>query len=324
MFSSDLTGGPRLGIAGLAYNLPAQNLSLEQLELDGRLSSPASLLASYGFGKCRVQSGAETDRDLFRQSGAQALRDSGQSPDQIQRLLLYSGLDAPRSAQEGDLLALFRYPAAELQHDLGLSNAGAIGLSQQGCSGLLTALELACSYLANRPGARGGSVLCVAGDFLPAGAKREIVYNLMSDATAAMVISTEFAHDRILSFTQQAQPYYWDTPLHEQELLASYFPIAQRVIAAALKAADLRPSQIRWVVPHNVSLRSWEILSKLIDIPLERIWTQNIARLGHTISCDHVINLADMRAAGALEAGDYLLLFTFGFGATWSALLVQH
>jgi 3-oxoacyl-[acyl-carrier-protein] synthase-3 len=324
MISSDFTKGPRLGIAGMAYTLPDGSASLEELDASGRLSSPASLLASYGFEHCRVTLDAARRPDLLSQSAELALAASQRLPEQIDRLLLYSGIEAGESGERANTLSLFRYEVAELQHRLKLSNASAIGLSQQGCSGLLTAVDLACTFLAGRPDARGGSILCVAGDFLPAWAKREILYNVISDATAALVVSDDFASNRILSFTQQVQSYYWDTPLHEAELIASYFPIAQRLIAAALKGAGLQASQLRWVVPHNVSLRSWEILAKLLAIPLEKVWTANIARLGHTISCDHIINLADMTSAGALDPGDYLLLFTFGFGATWSALVIQH
>jgi len=46
--------------------------------------------------------------------------------------------------------------------------------------------------------------------------------------------------------------------------------------------------------------------------------------VGHTVSCDHIINLVDMEGAGALHDGDHLLLFTFGFGASWSAMVIQH
>jgi 3-oxoacyl-[acyl-carrier-protein] synthase III len=31
-----------------------------------------------------------------------------------------------------------------------------------------------------------------------------------------------------------------------------------------------------------------------------------------------------MNREGALTQGDYLLLFTFGFGASWTSLILQH
>jgi 3-oxoacyl-[acyl-carrier-protein] synthase-3 len=194
-------------------------------------------------------------------------------------------------------------------------------VSQQGCSGLLTSIDLAARMLATSP---RRAVLCVAGDSLPPRSTREVMYNLMSDAAAALLVEKGATRNRIVHVTQRVHPYYWDSPARQEELMASYFPIAQRTIIECLDEAGLAFSDVRWLVPHNVSKRSWEILARLVDFPEDRIWTKNIARVGHTVSCDHVVNLVDMTAEGALEKGDKLLLFTFGFGASWSCLILEH
>jgi 3-oxoacyl-[acyl-carrier-protein] synthase III len=146
----------------------------------------------------------------------------------------------------------------------------------------------------------------------------------MSDAAAAVVVERGSPRNQIVSFHQLGQPAYWDSPLQERELIAAYFPMAQRAICGAVEKAGLRLADIRWIVPSNVSLRSWTILAELLGIPANRIWSKNIARVGHTVCCDHVINLSDMSREGALTRGDYLLLFTFGFGASWTSLILQH
>jgi 3-oxoacyl-[acyl-carrier-protein] synthase III len=146
----------------------------------------------------------------------------------------------------------------------------------------------------------------------------------MSDAVAAVVVQADAQTNRIVEFFELAQTYYWDPAQHPDELLAAYFPLSQRAILGCLDAAGLTTDDVRWFVPHNVSARSWEILARLIGIPAEKVWMGNIARVGHTVSCDHIINLVDMEAEGRLNAGDRLLLFTFGFGARWTCLLIDH
>ncbi len=258
------------------------------------------------------------------ESGKRLLADAPISVDNIGALFLVSGIErsaaGPRS-ETVEPLSLFRYPAARAHYELGLQCASALAVSQQGCSGLLSTVVMA-ARLVQSGEAQG--VLCLAGDVLPAHTSREIMYNLMSDATAALLLERDGSKNRIVAFHQQTQSYYWDSPLREQELLAAYFPMAQRVILTCLKRARLDLSDIRWVIPHNVSLRSWQILAKLLDLPEEKVWVRNIPRVGHTISCDHVINLADMETEGVLKSGDYLVLFTFGFGANWSCLVLQH
>ena len=76
-------------------------------------------------------------------------------------------------------------------------------------------------------------------------------------------------------------------------------------------------------MPHNVSARSWEILLRLSGLPNARLWTDNIARRGHTLAGDNFINLRDALAAGAVTPGQKVLLFAYGFGAHWTGLALE-
>ena len=311
-----------IGIAKLAYRLPTHKRSISQIEKEGRINSPASLLSDFGFKNCYIQEKTKKTSDLLLESAKEVV--SGVERESISRIFLYSGINSYfEKGNNENALELFQYPVAKLRHSLDLPKANALAISQQGCSGLLSTIDIAY-HLLKSSDVENESMLCATVDVLPTGTKREIMYNVMSDAAASVLITKNTDKNRIVYFHQQILPYYWDTPLHENELLASYFPMAERAIESALSGAGLKKSDIKWFVPHNVSLRSWEILAKLLHIPMERIWTNNIARVGHTVSSDHVINLVDMEQKNILKRGDYLLLFTFGFGASWSCLILQH
>ena len=88
--------------------------------------------------------------------------------------------------------------------------------------------------------------------------------------------------------------------------------------------AGLTIDDIAVVIPHNVSLRSWEILGRLIKCPADRIYTDNISKVGHTIASDNLLNLRHATEAGLVKKGDYMLLFTFGYGSNWASMVVQH
>jgi 3-oxoacyl-[acyl-carrier-protein] synthase-3 len=83
-------------------------------------------------------------------------------------------------------------------------------------------------------------------------------------------------------------------------------------------------ADVDWIIPHNVSLRSWEILLGLIGCPREKLYSDNIGRVGHTIAADNFINLRDATDAGVIHQGDRLLLFTFGYGLNWSCMILEH
>ena len=322
MNNSSKNNRSSIGITRLAYQLPARAKTLRQLEEENHLESQASLLLEFGFEQAYVLEKNEDLTALVQAAAAQALPNDIR--DQVTDLLLVSGIETPRDMSGATRVAdFFRYPVAELKHLLELPNACAMALSQQGCSGFLSSIRLAWALLESSKD-EPASILCVAADRLPDQLPRDVMYNVMSDATGAVLVSTQAEQNRIIQFHQETQAYYWDTPLRETELLAAYFPMAKRAIERTLEAAGLTHDAIAWFVPHNVSLRSWKILAELLDIPMEKIWTNNIARVGHTVSCDHIINLVDMERAGVLRKGDYLFLFTFGFGACWACMILQH
>jgi 3-oxoacyl-[acyl-carrier-protein] synthase-3 len=106
-------------------------------------------------------------------------------------------------------------------------------------------------------------------------------------------------------------------------MIAAYFPTAKHAIERAVREAGWEPSDVDWIVPHNVSARSWEILLGLLRLPRAKLWSHNIARDGHTLAGDNFINLADAVDAGDVHTGDKVVLFSFGYGAHWSCITLE-
>jgi 3-oxoacyl-[acyl-carrier-protein] synthase-3 len=172
------------------------------------------------------------------------------------------------------------------------------------------------------------AVLCVGADRLPAGAPREMVYNLVSDGACAALLRRaapgERVRNRVVACHQLTKGALWDAGSLENEIIAAYFPTARVAVEEVLRKAGVTMRDVAWVIPHNVSLRSWEILLRLLDCPREKLFADNIGRIGHTIAADNFINLRDAADAGLLRQGDLLLLFTFGYGLNWSCMLLEH
>ena len=318
-----------IGISQLAYRLPGAPIPLEDLESRAQLTSSAALLREFGFDRCHAASDNAPLEPLALACAREVTGQARLRPADLESFCVYSAVGSAldsdsvghRTAGTEDALAPFRYPAARLHFELGLGDVPLLSFAQRGCCGLLAMIDVAARLL---QGADQRAVLCVAQDRLLPGRGREIMYNVVSDAAGALVLEKHAPRNRLIHFHQRVQTYYWDTPRREQELLAAYFPMAQRVIGECLRRSNLTVEQIAWFVPTNVSVRSWTILADILRVPPERIWLRNIPRTGHTISCDQIINLADMEAQGAIASGDYLVLFTFGFGASWSCLILQH
>ena len=317
-------------MAALAYYLPAGRRSLAELHADGLLSGSAETLASFGFEYAHVANG-ETNLDMAAEAARQVLRESGTGPSEI-GLLLYAtaltgsatmagGSDRESVLRLDSVAESFQYPASCLQAELELTRAAVAGVDQQGCASLLSALRMGRAMLMAEPAL--GTVLCVSADVFPAREPRDLVYNVISDGACAVLLKRG-APNRILSCAQVTKGSYWDAAALEHEVIAAYFPTARNLITEALSIAGLGLDDIALVIPHNVSRRSWDILRGLLKLPEDRVYTDNIARVGHTIASDNILNLRDAIDAGRVARGDKLLLFTFGFGLNWSCMVVEH
>ena len=316
------------GFPAIAYATAAGARSVRELALAGALESTPELLERFGFDQVRVAEN-ETPYDLARSAAAALLGQNDIDPASID-LLLFGGApgviafakpaDAPARARDLCTSRRFEYPATRLQYELGLENATVIGLDQMACASLFGAVRLARSLIASEGLRR---VLCVSAEFYPAAAGREAITNITADAACAVLVDRNASRNRIVGSAAVTKGFFWSGASLRDEVIASYFPTAVHVIRRTAADAGWAPSDVDWVMPHNVSATSWEILMRLAGLPKARLWDANIARLGHTLAGDNFINLRDAVDAGDVKAGDKVLLFTYGYGAHWIGLAVE-
>jgi 3-oxoacyl-[acyl-carrier-protein] synthase-3 len=309
-----------IGISHIEYELPGEAVELEELHLRGLLESPPERLREFGFACAYLSDRAGDELALI--AARRLMQRSKVQPRNI-AALFYAGA-IPQSHAVGMCASgtLFNYPVAQLQYELELECAAAIGISQVGCLGLSAAVDLARDFLTSNPKAE--HVLCVSADVLPRTAKHEMLYNVISDGACAVLVSRGCERNRLLYRRQVTKGYYWNSVDKKNEIVAAYFPTSQHLIRSTLAAAGITRDDIRWVIPHNVSRRSWEILLDLLELPTERLFAENIARMGHVIAADNWINLRDTSDRGLVRSGDKLLLVNFGFGANWACAVLEH
>ena len=317
-----------VSIRSIGYAFPAASPSVRELAAAGQLQSEPELLEGFGFGRIHAAV-HESPFELAALAAGRALDRAGVDPASID-VLIHGGIDgatafgaapeASASLAAHRTTARFRYPATRLQHELGLERAQAIGVGQLACTTLFGAVRVARALILAEGATR---VLCVAADFFPADAGREAIWNLTSDAAVAVLIERGGERCALRGAAHVTKGYYWDPDALRQEMVAAYFPTSKHVIERTVASAGWTPSSVDWVMPHNVGERSWRILSSLAGLGGARIWTDNIARDGHTLAGDNFINLADALASRAVRRGQKLLLFSYGYGAHWTALALE-
>lgn len=211
------------------------------------------------------------------------------------------------------------YPGSHLQSDFGLDDAFVIGLNQQACTSMLGSIRLAGMMLNSEP--ELNTVLCVSADRFPAGAIYEQSYNLISDGAAACTVSIRKGPFRLVAAHQITNGAL--ARAQDDETVGVFFSYMHKMISELLKKAGMSAGDIAWVVSQNTNVKAWQVLSRLVGIPHERVYYPSIGDIGHVISADNIINLKHLLESGKLKTGDRLLLTMAGFGLNWQGLILE-
>ncbi|MBP7844656.1 MAG: ketoacyl-ACP synthase III [Proteobacteria bacterium] len=89
-----------------------------------------------------------------------------------------------------------------------------------------------------------------------------------------------------------------------------------------LKKCNVSAADVKWFVPHQANLRIIEMVARLLDFPMERVYV-NVDRWGNTSAATVPTCLAEMEEKGLLKRGDLVLMDVFGGGFTYGATLAR-
>lgn len=306
----------------LSYSLGDQSFSLEQSAEAGRLFSSAQALKESGFQNHRICSPNKSAYDLAKEC-------VGTLKSELPKVgaILYATC-LPLNANIGshekfkesrDVKYLMDYPGSHLQSDYGMDNATVFGINQQACTSLLGSLRFAKMLLVDDDSIN--SVLCLTADRFPEGACYEQSYNLISDGAAAAIVSREASGFKILmghGITNGGL-----AQANDEEAAGTYFVYSHRLIQETLAKAGLTLDQIAWIVPQNMNIKAWQILSRLLRFGDEKIFAPSRPDVGHVISGDNIINLDKLEKENVLKAGDKILLIMAGYGMNWQCTILE-
>lgn len=306
----------------LAFALGSQRETVEQAVAAERTISDAAALRGAGFEVHHRCADGETALDLARRA-VEPIRDRLGRIDAIVYATCLPENGNVGSSQRYDATRDVKhrmdFPASRLQAEFGLDSAIVIGLAQQACTGMLGSLRLARALIESERGM--DRILCLTSDRFPPGALYEQSYNLISDGAAACVVSREAAAYEYVAGHQITNGALSDAS--DDETVGSFFNYTHRAIQETFTRAGLQSKELAWVAPQNTNRKAWQILARLLGIPVERVAMRTIADAAHMISGDNVVNLADLDAAGLVKPGDLVLMPMAGYGMNWQCTLLR-
>ncbi|WP_438297463.1 3-oxoacyl-[acyl-carrier-protein] synthase III C-terminal domain-containing protein [Streptomyces sp. HUAS TT7] len=311
-------------VDSFVYALGERKTLVHESAADGRLVSDPQDLESAGFRWHHMCAPTTSAYDLAKRVTGQ-LAQSGRLGE-VDAIVYATCL--PGNANAGDhgqwersrdVKHLMDFPASRLQADFGLSKAVVFGLNQQACTAMLGSVRLAAALLRAEP--EWERVLCVTADRFPEGATYEQAYNLISDGAAACITSRTPGAFRLVTAHQITNGGLGQAG--DDETVGSYFAYTHRLVRETLERAGLTSADLDWVVTQNTNDKAWQILARLLGVPYEKVFFSSMPDVGHVISADNIVNLAELLAGGQVRPGQRIALVMAGFGLNWQCLILQ-
>ena len=308
-------------LAEVAAYLPERTVPVEEMGPElGLTPTQVRVLRRFnGLGEVRRQRAGETLVDLLE--GAARALSSLRGREHLVRYVIH--------ARGVPVVAPYPVnPVHELRERLGLTCATAFTVTHHACVSGLLAIDLAGRLVA-RHADPGALVLVVAGEQVFTLDERLTPdHRVFGEGAGACLVSAGGAGDAVLSFASTARSdldhYAEDGPGAIDRFAGEYTELLAEVILAAVKQADLSLDDIALVLPHNVNVVSWRRVCRRVGLPVDRVLLDNVPLVGHTPSADTFINHASAVAHGRLAPGDRYLTAGAGFGAVFSAMVLEH
>lgn len=308
------------GLAGAAAYIPPHRMTVEEVAAELGMSETETHLYRHTFGLDQVAvATAESLDAMLTAAMRHLLRTTGTEPARVGTLLYCHTLQIQAPPLYGLLARVIR--------GAGLTRAQCCSVSQQNCTSFFMALRLARNLLKRRP--QAGPVVILTGDRAYSAEMRSIPNTtLMCDAAAACLVTDAPEGDRLLSVVNLVDGAFYKgmncTREECRRFELSYLLRLRQVMESALAQAGLTWQELDLVLPHNVNISTWQRLSAMVGYQLERVFTENIGRLGHAYCSDGLINYLDAVQAGRLQQGQTALLVGVGLGATYGACVIRH
>lgn len=234
--------------------------------------------------------------------------------------------------------------ACLVQHQIGAANAGAFDLNTA-CTGFVYALVAGSQFIQSGAYDR---VLVVAGETLSRflNWKDRNTCILFGDGAGAVVLEATDQPCGLLSSVLGSQgdgghllsiegggaarPASPETLASGEHFITmkgnEIFKFAVRSMgqaaSEAMAKANISPSQVRKVIPHQANVRILKATQDALGLPWETMFV-NVDRYGNTSAASVPIALSEFLETEEVLPGDNLLFVAFGGGLTWAAALLR-
>jgi 3-oxoacyl-[acyl-carrier-protein] synthase-3 len=98
--------------------------------------------------------------------------------------------------------------------------------------------------------------------------------------------------------------------------------VLEKVATEVLQMADMSPSQVDWLIPHQANIRIMQMTAKKLGLPMEKM-VVTVDQHGNTSAASIPLALDLAVRDGRVKPGQNVLMEGVGGGFTWGAILAR-
>jgi len=293
-------------------------LSIEELAEKGMVKSKVEELRNYGFAYNRVSSinSYEMAKNISK------LIVNNQTINELYYDSCFGdNLNVSTSTQisidsRNEMENFMNYPAMHLCNELNLKNLKYYGLSQLGCSGLFSCIELACNSV--RCADTSKSCLCITSEKVPNNCyyDRPEQKLLHSEATSGCLVSNKKLNYEIIGYASTTNSNLKNKML---EIIVTFASMTKIMFDKySINIADVEN-----ILTPNFWPDFWLQLVLLLKGNKKTLHFDNIAEIAHAFSSDFIINLMKLESEGLIHTDNIQIAYGYGYGSHMHCLIFK-
>lgn len=299
-------------LSAIAYSV-GQSREIEALhESEGISSIAVADLKERGISRYCEE--ARSIPESCISSALETLRSASLSPRQIDIVLLATS-NASWVNTLDDETALFT-----VFRDAGFNRTRLIGISLQACSAFGESARIAADLVVEDSTTK--VLLILFGRKETPSRLGPAATTVYSDGVASCIVGSEQG-----GFAIAASESLFNIQLGAMGRLGNFDQFVGgvqdlgEICKRVYKKAGIGPESIRALFCTNGSLVHARVMANAAQIPLERVYTKDIARFAHVYSCDNLISLKNYATENRLSRGDQYLLMGWSPHVVSAAIL---
>lgn len=313
-----MTSSPQFGIEAMSYYLPPDSQTI--VEWGRATLQPPELighLAASGAERFHIAGEAVSVETMGCLAAEQLFRRHSIDPTAID-LIIYTHTMAFSVSPPP------RATADIIRKHCGCTTAISMSISQQKCSSLFGVILLVKSLMETEK--QLCNVLVITADKIINEFTRNVQDGLIqSDGASALVLKRNAERNIITGINQLSDPLYAaaiDRPANSKApIVNKYVYYHSRTTRKAIQNTGMRLDELDLIIPPNEWIQSLRHVLKLENLPLNKLFTDNIARVGHVFCSDFIINFHDALEKSRFQSGN-CLAFTNGDNGVFSAMTI--